>query len=718
MDDVFSTFMCKDFLSYEYNEKKCCVVSKSDQPKFEYDDTTWENIIKHKMAEYKWLESETPRARKAKKVRVPQKTRRNLFKARKGKKNRSKLSAALLPSSSTSQTQRSPKTSNVRESKGKSRCSSVTPKHEKFLPSATHTTKMRVPKLRRCLFEVSSRKRKRASPLKTSPIKRKPAAKTPTSCSNHVLSSEDPANSILSFTNSISADSNSLLKEDHKTPLLNLTNRRQNTKRKRNIKKCDGSKFRKMLKDLSVNADEHSENESCLYSVSNNNSPNLICRGTFHQGCHDSFHYPGQQCSAIALAAIFYSTIKSVDTWKSTNVDEILLLGDKIHFYQVCHLKKDPNGDQKLTLDEVPNGLTMLNYTFSNEGREIVAGSLKKEDDPDNDFPTLEEALRKCQGATGMVLRVLDYCVGCIKESSSWCLVDSHARNSEGFIDENGTAVVLKFKSLSELANYVRRFVEKQTTLPRDADLSFEALIVKVRKVQNEDSNVSIVPTMKLFSWASSHGQCEIFSTSLCRLEEGKKLDDNTVDFYILHSIKSLVEEDKRDDLHVFNSCFYAKIEKNLNPQTTRHWTKRTNIFEKNFVILPVCYNDHWILIVIKVVFPEVSMTILDSANAERIPRVHVERTVKRYLEEEWCAKYSSQQDLVFKGSRYPVVPQQTNNVDCGVYLLKNFTDFLKSYPITELAWASWRPDYAEEDVVELRREIRFLIQRLSCQSK
>ena len=255
-----------------------------------------------------------------------------------------------------------------------------------------------------------------------------------------------------------------------------------------------------MLKDVSVNVDEHSENESCFYSVSNNNSPNLICRGTFHQGCHDSFHYPGQQCSAIALAAIFYSTITSVDTWKSTNVDEILLLGDKIHFYQLCHLKKDPNGDQKLTLDEVPNGLTMLNHTFSNEGREIVAGSLKKEDDPDNDFPTLEEALSKCQGATGMVLRVLDYCVGCIKESSSWCLVDSHARNSEGFVDENGTAMVLKFKSSSELANYVRRFVEKETILPRDTDLSFEALIVKVRKVESVDSNVSIIPTMKLFS--------------------------------------------------------------------------------------------------------------------------------------------------------------------------------------------------------------------------
>ena len=55
-------------------------------------------------------------------------------------------------------------------------------------------------------------------------------------------------------------------------------------------------------------------------------------------------------------------------------------------------------------------------------------------------------------------------------------------------------------------------------------------------------------------------------------------------------------------------------------------------------------------------VFPEVSMTILDSANAERIPGVHVDRTVKRYLEDEWRTKHSSQQDLVFQGSKYLVV--------------------------------------------------------------
>lgn len=191
---------------------------------------------------------------------------------------------------------------------------------------------------------------------------------------------------------------------------------------------------------------------------------------------------------------------------------------------------------------------------------------------------------------------------------------------------------------------------------------------------------------MKLFSWTASHGKWEIFSTSLSRLEEGKKLDDNTVDFFILHSIDSLVEEDKRDNLHVFNSCFYAKIERNFNPKTIRHWTKKTNIFEKDFVVFPVCHNDHWILVIIRMAFPRVSMTILDSANAERVPPLNVDRIVKRYVKDEWFAKRSSQQELLFEGSRYPVVPQQTNDTDCGVYLLKNLADFLTSYPVKELA--------------------------------
>ena len=67
----------------------------------------------------------------------------------------------------------------------------------------------------------------------------------------------------------------------------------------------------------------------------------------------------------------------AVYSWDASNVDENVLLKDKIHFHHLCHLKKNPNNDKKLILDEVPNGVTMLDYTFSNEGKEIVAGTIK-----------------------------------------------------------------------------------------------------------------------------------------------------------------------------------------------------------------------------------------------------------------------------------------------------------------------------------------------------
>ena len=79
MDELFSTFMCQDYVIYEYTGKLCCIVSDADHSRFDYNDTTWENIVKQKMTDREWQENETPRARKARKACVPHKTRRRLF---------------------------------------------------------------------------------------------------------------------------------------------------------------------------------------------------------------------------------------------------------------------------------------------------------------------------------------------------------------------------------------------------------------------------------------------------------------------------------------------------------------------------------------------------------------------------------------------------------------------------------------------------------------
>lgn len=162
MDEVFTTFLCKDYLTYDYTEKLCCIVADDEHPTFEYSDSSWENIVKKKLTE-----SETPRSRRKKTDHIAKKTRRKLFKARGRKRKANRASVISSPSSADTNAQKSsshkrkpsPLTSNP-----KSQCTAKT---------------------RRRLFEVFTRKRKQASPLQSSSVKRKPSA-TPSATTSTV----------------------------------------------------------------------------------------------------------------------------------------------------------------------------------------------------------------------------------------------------------------------------------------------------------------------------------------------------------------------------------------------------------------------------------------------------------------------------------------------------------------------------------------------------
>lgn len=102
-------------------------------------------------------------------------------------------------------------------------------------------------------------------------------------------------------------------------------------------------------------------------------------------------------------------------------------------------------------------------------------------------------------------------------------------------------------------------------------------------------SDIFVVFIMKLFLWGLFYGKCEIFSRFLCFFDEGKKLDDNIVDFFMLYFICLFLEEDKMDSLYVFNLCFYLKIVINFNLKIIRNWIKNIDIFKKDVVVVLVC---------------------------------------------------------------------------------------------------------------------------------
>ena len=66
----------------------------------------------------------------------------------------------------------------------------------------------------------------------------------------------------------------------------------------------------------------------------------------------------------------------------------------------------------------------------------------------------------------------------------------------------------------------------------------------------------------------------------------------------------------------------------------------------------------------------------------------------------------SGKKTLEVKEIRYPTVPPQPNNTDCGLYIMKSFEKFL-DFVNRNLKWASWYPEFSHQEILSFRREIR-----------
>ena len=103
-------------------------------------------------------------------------------------------------------------------------------------------------------------------------------------------------------------------------------------------------------------------------------------------------------------------------------------------------------------------------------------------------------------------------------------------------------------------------------------------------------------------------------------LEDESFLNDVIIDFYLKWIQNTVIPQESRDRTHIFTTYFYKRlttrpprsknklhpIEDNVNLsaaekryERVRRWTKKVNIFEKDFVIIPINEHSHWFLAVI-----------------------------------------------------------------------------------------------------------------------
>ncbi|KAJ7965813.1 Ubiquitin-like-specific protease 2 [Quillaja saponaria] len=184
-------------------------------------------------------------------------------------------------------------------------------------------------------------------------------------------------------------------------------------------------------------------------------------------------------------------------------------------------------------------------------------------------------------------------------------------------------------------------------------------------------------------------------------------VNDTIIDFYIKY-LENQIQLEEKHRFHFFNSFFFRKLaDLDKNPSSAsdgkaaflrvRKWTRKVNLFEKDYIFIPVNFNLHWSLIVICHPGEVVNFKDEEAANLLKVPCIlHMDsikgthaglkNLLQSYLWEEWKERRKEMmEDLSSKFFKMRFVslelPQQANSSDCGLFLLHYLELFLAEAP-------------------------------------
>ncbi|VDD96573.1 unnamed protein product [Enterobius vermicularis] len=226
-----------------------------------------------------------------------------------------------------------------------------------------------------------------------------------------------------------------------------------------------------------------------------------------------------------------------------------------------------------------------------------------------------------------------------------------------------------------------------------------------------------------------SRSMCIRISDFLC-LREGALLNDVIIDFYINHIAAHLLPDDSVDQT---SQKKYPDFHYDDRSQVD-YWLEQEDVFDADFLVLPINHNQHWSLVV--VCSPMLSiknsyesnthdsslsplLIIFDSQQpVDASLKSNILSTMQQFLELAFARRSSTLSGGRFRSDCFKCVipknlPQQKNNVDCGIYILEYARRFLLSPPPIDCLqsevfdFLSFYPDF---DVSDKRCEIQHTV--------
>eukprot|EP01083_Nonionella_stella_P056067 147845_1 len=220
-------------------------------------------------------------------------------------------------------------------------------------------------------------------------------------------------------------------------------------------------------------------------------------------------------------------------------------------------------------------------------------------------------------------------------------------------------------------------------------------------------------------------------------------LNDSLADFYLKYLEQTTIPTSSTSSFHVFNTFFFKKIlsaSESKMHATVKRWTRNVNIFEKDFLLVPVLNRQHWYLVIVchlaNVYTPQAQwrapthapcILLMDSMDKRR-EHAKIFKRMRIYLTSEFKTKigtvpssnpFEEPVNLDFNRANLPgynvEVPRQKDSWRCGDYMLQYAEEFCTMpFEDTSASEMVSRPDwFSKETVFNKRTSIRELLREM-----
>ena len=175
----------------------------------------------------------------------------------------------------------------------------------------------------------------------------------------------------------------------------------------------------------------------------------------------NSGKYAGNQCAVIALFALAAAFLHPINTWQSSNIENAILSGNDAYTRYIDQQNLQPHyiaQDELLAFNVLPvtNGFSRVNVHVTNIHHGLFYGIIGQGSDISFASSDINHAIQTASEISpNLLLTVASSTIAVINDNNGYYIFDSHARDSTGNVSEHGSAVLLYYRCIDDLCNYL-----------------------------------------------------------------------------------------------------------------------------------------------------------------------------------------------------------------------------------------------------------------------